>query len=90
MKTQFSIVLLFPRDSPFVYECLANFRSISVHFLWFFAKTTINRKFLTQNFDFFCHFEHFSIFLVQNSVPGGGGGQLSIFGQFWSIFMSTT
>ena len=34
----------------------------------FFVKTTRNRIFLAQNCDFFCHFEYFSTFLVQNSV----------------------
>ena len=32
MKKEFSIVLLFSRDSPFVHECLANFRSLLVDF----------------------------------------------------------
>ena len=40
---------------------------------------------------FNCHFEYFCTFLAQNSVRGwgGGGGELSIFGQFWPIFMIT-
>ena len=85
MKTRFSIVLLFSRNSPFVCERLVNFRSLFVHFLWFFVKTTINRKFPTQNCDFFV--------ILNTSLPfwckilsGGGEGdnfQFSInFGQF--------
>ena len=84
MKTGFLIVLLFSRDSPFVHECSANFRSLFAHFCGFSSKPPEIALF-SLKIVIFCHFEHFSTFLVQNSVRG----QLSIFGEFWPIFMST-
>ena len=72
-----SIVLLFSRGSPFVHECLANFRSLFAH-LWFLIKTTRNRKIFAQNCDFFI--------ILDTSLPYWfkmlSGGQLLIFGQF--------
>ena len=84
MKKGFSIVLFF----HVIALLFMSARSVLGHFcpfLWFFVKTTIDRKSFTQNCDFFCYFEYFSTFLLQIL----SGGQLSIFGQFWSIFMST-
>ena len=37
-------------------------------FLWVLVQTTRNRKVSAQSCDFFCHFQYFSTFLVQNSV----------------------
>ena len=86
MKKEFSIVLLFSRDSLFVHECLANFRSHFSLFSWFFFVKLPEVAKFSLKIVIFCHSEHFFTFLVQDSVRGGG---LSIFGQFWLIFMST-
>ena len=52
MKKEFSIVLLFSGDSPFVHEYLANFRSLFSPFFMFFVKTARNRKIFAENVNF--------------------------------------
>ena len=90
MKKKFSIVLLFSRSIPFVHECSANFWSLFAHFLWFLIKTTRNRKFFTQNCDFFNHFGYFSTFLAQNFVQGATFNFRTILADFHEYTLNMT
>ena len=85
VRKELSIVLLFSPGGLFVLECKANVRLLFACFYGIFVKTTRNRIFFAQNCDFFV--------ILNTSLPFWckilSEGQLSIFAQFWKIFMST-
>ena len=89
MKKEFSIVQLFSLGIPFVHECSANFRSLVAHFLWFFVKTTRNRKVFTQNCDFFVILNTSLAFWLK--ILSGGNFQFSgNFGRFHEYTLNMT